>query len=63
MSDPILYKKIISVQEDDDGELFLEFPDDLLEAMDWKVGDHLVWTKVETPNGVGFTIEKVPTYD
>jgi|15BtaG_2_1085339.scaffolds.fasta_scaffold08354_1 hypothetical protein len=63
MSDPILYKKIISVQEDEDGELFLEFPDDLLEAMDWKAGDHLVWTKVETPNGVGFTVGKVPTYD
>ena len=27
-----------------DGELALDFPDELLDAMDWKAGDTLVWT-------------------
>jgi hypothetical protein len=35
---------LMKVQEDSSGELFLEFPDDLLEQMRWKPGDNLVWT-------------------
>ena len=35
----------IMVQADSDGELFLEFPDELLEALDLQIGDTLVWEK------------------
>ena len=37
----------IMVQADSDGELFLEFPDELLEALDLQIGDTLVWEKSE----------------
>jgi len=38
----------LTVQEDsDNGELFLEFPDDMLETMNWKEGDTIVWTDNE----------------
>lgn len=54
-------KKFLTVQEDANGELFLEFPDDLLDAMNWKPGDVIVWT--EMVNGQGYTIEKAKTSD
>lgn len=34
---------ICPVVEDSDGELMLEFPDDLMEAVGWSIGDVLVW--------------------
>lgn len=40
---------VMKVQEDSSGELFLEFPEDLLEQMSWKSGDNLIWT--ESKNG------------
>ncbi len=40
----------IMVQADSDGELFLEFPDELLEALDLQIGDTLVWEKSD--NGI-----------
>lgn len=52
----ILTKKFVVVQEDKDGELFIEFPDDLLDSMDWREGDQLIWT--EMPNGDGWTVTK-----
>lgn len=52
----ILTKKFVVVQEDDDGELFIEFPDDLLDTMDWQVNDQLIWT--EMPNGNGWSVTK-----
>jgi len=57
----VLDKKFIQVQEDEDGELFLEFPDDLLDTMGWKTGDTISWT--ELPNGEGYSVQKVKTYD
>ena len=30
---------IVDVQEDENGELFLQFPDDLMEQLGWKEGD------------------------
>lgn len=36
----------IKVQEED-GEIFFEFPDQLIEEMAWQAGDILVWTKTE----------------
>ena len=32
---------ILEIQEDDNGELFLTFPDDIVEALGWQVGDVL----------------------
>ena len=40
---------ICPVVEDSDGELLLEFPDDLMEAVGWGIGDVLVWEP--GPNG------------
>ena len=34
----------VSVQEDEDGDLILPFPDGLLAQMGWKEGDILEWT-------------------
>ena len=57
----ILNKKYLTVQKDDDGELFLEFPDDLLDTMNWEPGDTIIWT--ELPNGNGYSVEKAKTHD
>ena len=61
MAKAILDKKFLTVQKDTDGELFLEFPDDLLEKMNWKPGDVIVWT--ELPNGTGYSVTKAKTFD
>lgn len=45
----------LKVQQDSDGELFLEFPENLLNQMGWDVGDKLIWN--ELPEGT-WTIEK-----
>lgn len=29
-----------------EGELAVEFPDELLDELQWKAGDHLVWEQV-----------------
>ena len=43
-----MHNNTLTVQEDsNNGELFLEFPDDMLEMMDWKEGDTIVWTDNE----------------
>ena len=34
---------IIEVQEDQDGELFIEFPEDIIEELGWQEGDVLSW--------------------
>ena len=34
---------IIEIQEADNGDLFIEFPDDLIDALGWQVGDVLDW--------------------
>jgi len=57
----ILEKKFLTVQEDSDGELFLEFPDDLLEKLDWRPNEVIVWT--ELPNGIGYSVTKAKTLD
>ena len=57
----ILNKKFIEVQADSSGELFLEFPDDLLDTMNWKPGDTIIWT--ELPNGNGYSVEKAKTHE
>lgn len=48
-------KKIHNIQKtwtlpilaDDDGELILEFPDELMEIADWHPGDSLQWNKLD----------------
>ena len=61
MAKAILDKKFIQVQEDSDGEIFLEFPEDLLQQMNWSIGDTIVWT--EMPNGMGYSVTKAKTLD
>jgi len=34
---------ILEVQEDDNGELFVTFPDELIEELGWKEDDILEW--------------------
>ena len=34
---------ILEIQEDKNGELFIVFPDDLAESLDWQEGDILEW--------------------
>tara|TARA_R110000868_G_C10700554_1_gene749075 strand:- start:652 stop:834 length:183 start_codon:yes stop_codon:yes gene_type:complete len=34
---------ILEVQEDDNGELFITFPDDITEVLGWQEGDVLEW--------------------
>jgi bifunctional DNA-binding transcriptional regulator/antitoxin component of YhaV-PrlF toxin-antitoxin module len=34
---------IIEVQESEDGELFIEFPDEVVEELGWKENDVLSW--------------------
>ncbi len=34
---------ILEVQEDDNGELFITFPEDIVEALGWQEGDVLEW--------------------
>lgn len=44
------YNKYIGkVVEDEEGELCLDFPDDLIENLGWQIGDVLVWEP--GPNG------------
>lgn len=51
---------ILEVQEDDDGELFIILPDEIIENLNWQEGDILNWdvkgegiilTKVSDPAG------------
>ena len=46
---------ILEIQEDDDGELFVIFPDEILESLDWKEGDILNWDV----KGEGIILSKV----
>ena len=46
---------ILEVQEDQDGELFLTFPDDLMEEFGWQEGDILNWDV----HGEGIILSKV----
>ena len=34
---------IIEIQEADNGDLFIELPDDLIDTLGWRVGDVLDW--------------------
>jgi bifunctional DNA-binding transcriptional regulator/antitoxin component of YhaV-PrlF toxin-antitoxin module len=34
---------ILEVEEDEQGDLFLTFPDELMDEMNWKEGDILNW--------------------
>lgn len=39
---------VLEVKEDPDTkDLCLEFPDELMDAMNWKIGDVLVWTALD----------------
>jgi bifunctional DNA-binding transcriptional regulator/antitoxin component of YhaV-PrlF toxin-antitoxin module len=33
----------LEIQEDDNGDLFIQFPDDVIEELGWEDGDILEW--------------------
>lgn len=35
--------KQLIVKQDDDGELYIELPPELLDQLGWSIGDDLVW--------------------
>ena len=43
MSD--IYKVI--VKKDNDGEFYIDLPDELMKSLDWKIGDKLVWEETD----------------
>ena len=57
----LLQKYFTVVKSDEDGELFIEFPDKWMDAMDWRPGDQIIWT--ELPNGQGWTLTKADRND
>jgi hypothetical protein len=46
---------IIEVQEDQDGELFIEFPEEIIEELGWQEGDILSWNL----KGEGIVLSKL----
>ena len=48
---------IVDVQEDDHGELFLQFPDDLMAQLGWAEGDTINWDIDEITGHI--TVRKV----
>ena len=46
---------ILEIQEDDDGELFIVFPDEVIEGLGWQEGDILNWDV----KGEGIILTKV----
>jgi len=35
------------IATDSNGELILEFPDDMMEQLGWEVGDNLLWEQLD----------------
>ena len=46
---------IIEVQEDQDGELFIELPEEIIEELGWQEGDILSWNL----KGEGIVLSKL----
>lgn len=46
---------IIEVQEDQNGELFIEFPEEIIEELGWQEGDILSWNL----KGEGIVLSKL----
>ena len=42
----------IEVKEDENGELFIEFPNALLDQLGWKPGDMLNWKHQDSGNWI-----------
>ncbi len=42
----------IEVKEDENGELFIEFPDDMMDKLGWKPGDTISWTQQDDDNWI-----------
>ena len=46
---------IVEIQESDQGELFIEFPDELIDELGWQEGEILNWDL----NGEGIVLSKL----
>jgi len=44
--------QVIEVQQDEEGDLFIEFPPDMLEQVGWREGDVITWTQGENGSWV-----------
>ena len=45
--DQVLKTWTLPILADDDGELILEFPDELMDIVEWQVGDALKWEQID----------------
>lgn len=48
---------ITPIEKDEEGNLLLTFPDELMETMDWKEGEVLEW--IDNQDG-SWTLKKMP---
>lgn len=46
---------LVEVKENSKGELYIELPDELLNQLNWKIGDRIVWKEVKA----GWSIKKI----
>lgn len=46
----------LKLKDDGNGELLIEFPDELMASMGWAVGDNLVWEELDDG---AWTVRKV----
>jgi hypothetical protein len=46
----------VTVEEDSNGEMVLPFPDEMMDELNWEIGDSLIWS--QEPNG-NIVISKV----
>lgn len=53
----------LEVQQDETGELFIEFPNDLLLQLGWKPGDMLNWAQQDSGNWIITKKEKLTLED
>lgn len=49
---------LIEVQKNSKGDLYVEFPPDLLKRVGWKPGDRILWE--ENKELYGWTLKKAP---
>ena len=53
----------VKVKKNDDGELYIDLPEELTEKLNWKVGDEIEWDETEMLgdvfDDVGFTLRNL----
>lgn len=49
----------LEVQKDENGELFFEFPDELLNQVGWSEGDILQWESMDSDSDIWTITKKI----